>query len=360
MKAKLLLLVTILFFSTNVFSQVGSACWREISAGQNFTLAIKSDGTLWGWGQNSNLLGLGLGNLANQNLPIQIGTANDWMTVSAGTIHSLAVKTNGTLWSWGQSTPSGGSQLINSNVPLQIGTDNNWKEVSINYEHVLAVKNNGTLWAWGLNYLGAIGNGSTNYVLNPVQIGTATNWKQAAAGRYNSLALKTNGSLWAWGNNEDGQLGNGTQIDSLIPIQVGSLTNWDFVSASYSQSFAIKSNGNLWAWGNNNFGFLGNGTNTSSNIPVFVTCPTIILSNETFENSNFSVFPNPTNDFITIKSFFIDSIKQIKIIDVSGKVILNKQNDFENINVLDLKSGLFFIEIKSENEKTTYIKFIKH
>ena len=99
MKKLLLTSIFMFLFFTATFGQVGTICWRKVSAGQNFTLAIKGDGTLWGWGANSNQLGLGYS--GNQNLPIQIGTANDWIDVSAGANHSLAVKTNGTLWSWG-------------------------------------------------------------------------------------------------------------------------------------------------------------------------------------------------------------------------------------------------------------------
>lgn len=272
MKKLLLILSFIFICSTMVYSQVGSACWREISAGQNFTLGIKSDGTLWGWGQNSNLLGLGLGNLANQNLPTQIGTANDWLTVSAGTIHSLAVKTNGTLWSWGNGQYGQlGNGVFNSATPnvTQVGTANDWLKVSAGNRFSLAIKNTGTLWSWGWDFTGQLGNGLTTPDLNlPAQVGTSANWRKIDAGDQHSLAIDASGALWAWGNNTFGQLGDGTNTTSLVPIQIGTATNWAVISAGTDHSMAINSSNILYTWGNNTNGQLGDGTNTPSNVPI--------------------------------------------------------------------------------------------
>lgn len=272
MKKSLLILFFIVTSSTLVYSQVGSACWREISAGQNFTLGIKADGTLWGWGQNSNLLGLGLGNLANQNLPIQIGTANDWLTVSAGTVHSLAVKTTGTLWAWGNGQFGQlGNGLFNSATPnvTQVGTATDWIRVSAGNRFSLALKTNGTLWSWGWNFTGQLGNGLNTPDLNlPAQVGTATDWQKIDAGDQHSLAIKTTGTLWAWGNNTSGQLGDGTNSTSLSPIQIGTLTNWNVISAGTDHSMAIDNSNVLFTWGNNTNGQLGDGTNTASNVPI--------------------------------------------------------------------------------------------
>ena len=272
MKKLLLLCIIFLTFSSSIYAQVGSACWRQVSAGQNFTLAIKSDGTLWGWGQNSNLLGLGLGNLANQNLPTQIGTDNDWLTVSAGTIHSLAIKTNGTLWSWGNGQYGQlGNGVFNSATPnvTQVGTANDWLKISAGNRFSLAIKNTGTLWSWGWDFTGQLGNGLTTPDLNlPGQVGTGNNWFSIDAGDQHSLAIQTTGTLWAWGNNTFGQLGDGTNTTSLIPIQIGTSTNWARISAGTDHSMAIDSSNILYTWGNNTNGQLGDGTNTASNVPI--------------------------------------------------------------------------------------------
>ncbi|MES2747841.1 MAG: hypothetical protein V4648_05655, partial [Bacteroidota bacterium] len=271
MKTKLQLLVITLFFSANVFSQVGTGCWRMISAGENFSLAIKMDGTLWGWGQNSNKLGLGLGNLLDQNLPIQIGTANDWATVSAGNVHSLAVKTNGTLWSWGNGQFGQlGNGIFNSATPnvTQIGTANDWLQVSAGNRFSLAIKTNGTLWSWGRNNTGQLG---INTIIDqnlPVQVGTATNWVRIDAGNQHSLAVDAFGFMYAWGNNTFGQLGDGTNTTSLVPIVITSTNNWALVSAGFDHSMALDVNNILYTFGNNVNGQLCDGTNTASNLPI--------------------------------------------------------------------------------------------
>lgn len=271
MKTKLQLLVITLFFSVTTFSQGISSCWREVSAGQNFTLAIKSDGTLWGWGQNGNLLGLGYFSVS-ENLPIQIGTANDWMTVSAGGNHALAVKTNGTLWSWGSGIfgqlGNGAFNSATFNV-TQVGTATDWIKVSAGSLFSVALKNNGTLWTWGRNNVGQLGNNTLIDTNVPAQVGIATDWSQIEAGNEHTLAIKTSGALWAWGNNPFGQLGDGTTNMSNNPIVISTLV-WSSVSAGFDHSMALDPNGLLYTWGNNTNGQLCNGTNTAANIPTLV------------------------------------------------------------------------------------------
>lgn len=238
-----------------------------VSAGQNFSMGIKMDGTLWGWGLNGNLLGLN-GNMANQNLPIQIGTANDWATVSAGNVHTLAVKTNGTLWSWGNGQFGQlGNGIFNSATwtVTQVGTANDWLTVSAGNIFSLAIKTNGTLWSWGLNNLGQLGISNLIDQNLPVQVGTASNWLKIDAGNQHSLAIDTTGFVYAWGDNTFGQFGNGTNTSSSTPIMVSSSNNWAEVSAGFDHSMALDTSGILFTFGNNTNGQLCDGTNTASN-----------------------------------------------------------------------------------------------
>ena len=272
MKTKLQLLVITLLFASNVFSQTGTGCWRVVSAGANFSLGIKFDGTLWGWGINSNQLGLGYS--GNQNLPIQIGTANDWATVSAGTIHSLAVKTNGTLWSWGNGQFGQlGNGVFNSATwtVTQIGTANDWLSVSAGNRFSLAIKTTGTLWSWGLNNTGQLGLGNLVNQNLPIQVGTANNWAKIDAGDQHSLAIDNTGFLYSWGNNTFGQLGNGNNTTSLVPILISSSNNWSEVSAGFDHSMFLNSFGFLFTCGNNTNGQLCDGTNTASNVLIPAT-----------------------------------------------------------------------------------------
>ena len=255
--------------STNTPGQVGAENnWAVVSAGGFHTLAIKTDGTLWAWG-NGGFGQLGTGNTININTPVQAGTDNDWDTVVSGQQYfSLALKVNGTLWGWGQGLG------INSTIPVQIGTDNNWASISASSSHVLAIKKNGTLWAWGSNSFGELGDGTKKGQVIPVQIGTGNDWAAVSAGgTYNfsssySLALKTNGTLWSWGSNYFGQLGDGTNNDKNVPGQIGAGTSWVNISAGGGHTLAIMKNGTIWAWGYNYSGQLGDGTNIDRNMPV--------------------------------------------------------------------------------------------
>ncbi|RXR21807.1 RCC1 domain-containing protein [Flavobacterium stagni] len=268
MKKRFIVLLVILPFLLG--AQTGTGCWRMVSSGNNFTLAIKNDGTLWGWGLNGNRLGLGYFS-ATENLPIQVGNANDWLVVSSGENHALALKTNGTLWSWGNGQFGQlGNGVFNSATftVTQVGTANDWVAIAAGTGFSLALKNNGTLWSWGLNSTGQLGQNNTTNLNLPTQVGIATDWLKIEAGDQHALALKTNNSLWSWGNNTTGQLGDGSFNTSLIPIPIASALTFIEISAGFDHSMAIESGLTLYTWGNNTNGQLGDGTNTTSNVPI--------------------------------------------------------------------------------------------
>ena len=130
--------------------------------------------------------------------------------------------------------------------------------------HSLAIKTDGTLWAWGYNNTGQLGDGTKVDKNIPIKIGSG--YAMIAAGRFYSLAIKTDGTLWAWGANDTGQLGDGTNVNKNIPVQIGS--GYAAIAAGDGHSLAIKTDGTLWAWGFNNAGQLGDGTNVNKIIPV--------------------------------------------------------------------------------------------
>ncbi len=342
-------------------TQIGTANnWLSVSVGFSHTLAIKTNGTLWAWGSNS-FGRLGNGTFNNQLLPIQIGTASNWVKIVACSIGSLAIKSDGTLWGWGALNGSSSGPVL---VPTQIGTSTNWSDISASYRHAIALKTDGTIWAWGNNGNGELGNGNnlnsgSNYI--PAQIGTANNWEFIAAGSNYSMAIKSNGTLWAWGENFFGQFGNNLTADSYVPIQVGTLTNWRSVCLGIVHTSGLKTtNDRLWIWGDDNQDALGNGTNGNSLIPFTIgTCTT--FSNLDFELSEnqFTVFPNPTNDEINIKSITQIEIKSIKITDALGKTVLEKNSDFNSINIAHLEAGVYSIIITSTENKKIIKKIIK-
>ena len=254
--------------------QVVSGCWQSISAGYNHSLGIKTDGTLWAWGMNDNNQ-LGDGTTTNRQVPTQIGTNTNWKKVVAGIYYSMGIKTNGTLWAWGNNASGqlGDGTTAMKSIPTQIGTSTDWADIALGNgnEHTLALKTNGTLWAWGNNSTSQLGDGTTTSRTVPTQIGTATNWATIAAGTGFSLATKTNGTLWSWGWNNYGQLGDGTIVTRTVPTQIGTDTGWTNVAAGYSHSVARNANAALYTWGRNDQGQLGDGTNTNRSTPGVVS-----------------------------------------------------------------------------------------
>ncbi len=229
-------------------------CWQSISAGGSHTLAIRDDGTLWGWGMNSYGQ-LADGTTDHRETPILIDGEYTWKMVSAGGFHSLAIREDGSLWGWGfNSSGQAGNGTFGNYVlqPVRIGSGD-WIAIEAGQFHSLAIRSDGTLWAWGANFDGQLGIGQ-QVAYAPVRVGTQTNWRSAAAGGNHSLGIRTDGSLWAWGYNIDGQLGDGTLEDRRTPVQIGSSTDWLSAEAGYNHSLAIKSDGSLWSWGDNQFG----------------------------------------------------------------------------------------------------------
>lgn len=254
-----------------VVNPVPPGCWSDVSSGGGHTVALKTNGTLWAWGANGGHGQLGDGTNLDSNVPVQIGTDTNWSKISAGN-HTVALKTNGTLWAWGDNNfgQLGNGTNIDSNVPVQIGTDTNWSKISAGMGNTVAIKTNGTLWVWGKNTSGQVGDG-TNIDRNiPIQIGTATNWSKILSVHEHTVAIKTDGTLWAWGWNANGQLGDGTTTNKLIPTQIGTANNWKELGGTWYSTTAIKTDGTLWAWGDNSVGELGDGTNISKIVPTQV------------------------------------------------------------------------------------------
>ena len=221
-------------------TQIPGISWNNsISTGWESTLAIKTDGTLWIWGENTHG-DLGQNNTTKYSSPVQVpGTT--WSTVGTGYYFSIATKTDGTLWSWGLNEYGQLAQnnLTNYSSPVQVGTDTTWGilNASVSRYGVNAIKTDGTLWAWGNNTNG--GMGGTPSRSSPIQI-PGTTWKEIAIGDDGTrIASKTDGTMWAWGDNAQGQLGQNNETEYSSPRQIPG-SSWLSVSARRLANMAIK------------------------------------------------------------------------------------------------------------------------
>jgi alpha-tubulin suppressor-like RCC1 family protein len=251
--------------------------WCQVSASleSDHSLGVRTNGTLWAWGYNAQGR-LGNNNTLDQCRPaLVVGGFTDWCQAAAGSPHSLAVRTNGTLWAWGwgYSGALGNNTSTSSRSPVSVvGDFTDWCQVSAGYRSGVALRTNGTLWAWGRNASGSIGDGTTVSKSSPVSvIGGFTDWCRVSSGRDITLATRTNGTLWAWGRGSEGQLGDGATTGKSSPVSVvGGFTDWCQASAAHYHSLGLRTNGTLWAWGRGTEGRLGTGTTTNTSSPVSV------------------------------------------------------------------------------------------
>jgi alpha-tubulin suppressor-like RCC1 family protein len=262
--------------------QLPGLLWSAVNTQAGGTLehagAIRNDGTLWAWGMNDHGA-LGLNNTTHYASPVQVpGTT--W--VGDPVISQFASqyrKSDGTLWVTGRNTYGelGQNNTTNYSSPRQVpGTD--WasgrNKGLVSEVHMAAVKTDGTLWTWGRNNYGQLGQGqaSDNARSSPVQV-PGTTWNAVSGCRDGwNIATKTDGTMWGWGQNNTGMLGQnqgpGQNAGYSSPVQIPG-TTWTTEFAAGRHTIAVKSDGTLWNWGTNYFGNLGlNSQNDSRSSPT--------------------------------------------------------------------------------------------
>jgi len=229
--------------SVLVQTNYNTPTWSQISSGVYFHTGIKSDGTLWTWGSNA-IYQLGTSIIWAIHSPVQtLAGGSNWKMVSAGNYFAAAIKTDGTLWAWGYNGDGqlGDSTTTSNMSPKQtLAGGSNWTKLTCGDSFITAIKTDGTLWSWGSNSYGQLGDGTRTHRSSPIQIGTNTNWKHVNGGDNHIVAIKTDGTLWAWGDNSFGQLGDSTTTSSSSPIQIGTLANWKQINAGHHSSLAIQ------------------------------------------------------------------------------------------------------------------------
>ncbi len=259
----------------NVFTQVitaGINTWSKISGYNTSSYAIKTDGTLWTWGINSSGQ-LGLGNRTTYNTPQQVGFNNDYNNVYASSFTLYIKKNDNTVWASGSNVYGGlgSGNYVNSSILIQIGSSE-WMDVKAGYSHVWLIDSNYNMYFLGDNSGAQLGK---NYIIYPYVYPTlyndTSNWLSYVVSSY-ILLIKSNGTLWSMGPNTYGQLGLGDVIRRYALTQVGSDTNWSYVTTeiSFAYTYAsagIKTDGSLYTWGTNSFGMLGLGNSTNYYTP---------------------------------------------------------------------------------------------
>ncbi len=239
--------------------------WAGVACGQAYTMAVKTDGTLWTWGLNSSGQ-LGLRDVATRSSPAKVGAATDWSPntrhLAPGATHTLAIKTDGTLWAWGLNTSGqlGLRDVATRSSPAKVGAGTTWSTVATGLAFSAASTSTNTLWTWGMNESGQLGLRDVAHRSSPAQVGAGI-WSstQLALGDRFVLAMQTGNSIWSWGHNSTGQLGLNDVALRSSPIQIGADTNWSAIVAGVTNSWARKSDGTIWAWGDNSAGQLATG-----------------------------------------------------------------------------------------------------
>ncbi|MEK8127937.1 S-layer homology domain-containing protein [Paenibacillus filicis] len=312
-------LIALLSFGSTTFAAPAASeplPRKAAEAGDRFSLILKKDGSLWAWGQNSNKLGMGSNANTIYEKPVKVTGISEVAAISTGAYHTLAVKSDGTVWAWGEN--GGGALGIGSeprevNVPHQVkgpggeGFLTDVVDVAVGDTYSLALKQDGTVWQWGtlhtfqsatpvpvtgeqgLGVLSGIAKidagqdfalalkndgsvlqwGNSFYILSapsmvPQKVQGLDQVKAIGHGNYHALAVRAEGTVWAWGANFSGMLGDGSKSDSLTPVQVKlpggePLQQVQAVTGANLTSYAIKEDGTVWSWGDSNNGMLGIG-----------------------------------------------------------------------------------------------------
>lgn len=247
-----------------------------IASGINHSIGLKGDGTIWAWGHNS------YGQIGNDSTTnslvathVQGLSGMSMIAIAAVSYHNLALRSDGTVWSWGNNTSGqlGDGKTSSLKVATLVPGLNGIVAIAAGSSHSLALKNDGTVWAWGLNTSGQLGDTTTTLRKSPVQVSGLSGIFDIAAGGDHSLALRADGTVWAWGANSVGQLGDNTTTNRLTPQIVSNLAYVTDIAAGGYHSLAIKNDSSVWSWGNNWYGQLGEFTDTlvsERHVPVQV------------------------------------------------------------------------------------------
>ena len=226
---------------------------KAIAAGETHSLAVRTDGTVWGWGDNS-VYQIGKNFPRTITTPVLKTDIKDVASVAASSRRSVALKSDGSVWQWGNwliGFPMGGSIYWMERY-IQDPEDVGLKgivAVSAGYQHSVALEDDGTVWAWGMNSQGQLGNGISGSGYGPYKVSGPDQAIAIAAGKYYGMAVAADGSIWAWGANAGNYLGTGSYSTIIPPRRVEGITSASAIAAGEQVIAACDVLGDFWHWG---------------------------------------------------------------------------------------------------------------
>ena len=265
--------------------------WVDVACGGHFALALKSNGSLWAWGENGNGQ-LGDGTMQDRSRAVRVGQDHNWTRIAAGPSYSLALKSDGTVWAWGHSDFSEwGHEPVYTRtsekdltVPTRLGRESNWTAIATTPQHTLLLKGDGTSWIWehGGGFFSFKPDDELVTALGGLFDAASNNASRNRAFHFGAssfifplakdwaVGLGEDGNIWLKGHNHAGeQLGPGLTAPSpMSAVETVEGPYWRMIRIGTDHVVAVKSDGSLWAWGTNYAGQIGNGTTNASAVPV--------------------------------------------------------------------------------------------
>lgn len=347
-----------------------------ISAGGWHSVALKNDGTVWAWGWNLDGE-LGDGTTEDKTIPAQVPGLSGITQISAGTYHVLALKNDGTVWAWGDNISGqigNGNKGTDVKTPVKVSNLTGVVRIAAGRFFSLAIKSDGTVWTWGENLYGQLGDGSTTDRTTPVQVTSLTGITSAVAatGAFHCMAVKNDNTVWSWGRNTYGNLGDNTVTNRFTPVQMLGISDVAGMAAGTNFSILYKTDGTFWGCGRNASGQLGDGTFLQRNVltqsPAVSQILASVPSTPSYNDLDVTISANYSKkgmfevQLTELSGSLSDT--QIEIYDVKGKKVYTKTQNYREthapitVDISSQSSGVYILRIHAKGYDVSK-KFIK-